>query len=155
WGINNDSQIVLYDDGPGAFAARAWWLLAWLGKREDVFVLDGGFRAWSAANLPLDTRPTAARTGNFSGSPDNSLIIEAQQLLAQLDTLAQPLLDARALPRFRGEVEPIDPVAGHIPGAICAPFTDNLAADGRFLSPVPLAERFDSQLNDRCGEPVA
>ena len=155
WGVDNDSQIVLYDDGPGAFAARAWWLLAWLGKREDVFVLDGGFKAWSAANLPLDTRPAAARTGNFSGSPDNSLIIEAQQLLAELDTLAQPLLDARALPRFRGEVEPIDPVAGHIPGAICAPFTDNLAADGRFLSPVQLRERFATLLQGHTGEVIA
>ncbi len=155
WGIDNDSQIVLYDDGPGAFAARAWWLLAWLGKHEDVFVLDGGFKAWSAASLPLDTQPAMARNGNFSGAPDNRLIIEAQQLLAQLDTLDQPLLDARALPRFRGEVEPIDPVAGHIPGAICAPFTDNLAADGRFLSPAQLRERFASLLHGYTGEVIA
>ncbi|EIK51458.1 rhodanese domain-containing protein [Stutzerimonas stutzeri TS44] len=155
WGIDDDSQIVLYDDGPGAFAARAWWLLAWLGKRDDVFVLDGGFKAWSAANLPLDTRPVVTRSGNFSGTPDDDLIIEAQQLLAELTTLDQPLLDARALPRFNGEVEPIDPVAGHIPGAICAPFTDNLAADGRFLSPAQLRERFAELLQGQSDEVIA
>lgn len=151
WGIDNDSQIVLYDDGPGAFAARAWWLLAWLGKREDVFLLDGGFKAWKEAGLPLSDQSATQQPGHFSGMPDEGLIIEAEQLLAALD---QPLLDARALPRFRGEVEPIDPVAGHIPGAICLPFTDNLAADGRFLSPSQLRQRFSPLLEGRASEQV-
>lgn len=151
WGIDNDSQIVLYDDGPGAFAARAWWLLAWLGKREDVFLLDGGFKAWKEAGLPLSDQSATQQPGHFSGTPDEGLIIEAEQLLAALD---QPLLDARALPRFRGEVEPIDPVAGHIPGAICLPFTDNLAADGRFLSPSQLRQRFSPLLEGRASEQV-
>jgi len=149
WGINNDSIVVLYDDGPGAFAARAWWLLTWLGKRDGVFILDGGLKAWHAAGLPLSLdAPTTVR-GNFSGSPDPSLVLSAEQLHKRLQNTGMTLLDARGLPRFRGEVEPIDPVAGHIPGAQCAAFTDNLGADGRFLPAEQLKQRFAEKLADR------
>lgn len=149
WGVNNDSMVVLYDDGPGTYAARAWWLLAWLGKRDGVFILDGGLKAWHAAGLPLSLdAPTTAR-GKFSGSPDSSLVLNAEQLLKRLDRPQMTLLDARGLPRFRGEVEPIDPVAGHIPGAQCAAFTDNLGADGRFLPAEQLKQRFAEKLADR------
>ena len=149
WGVNNDSMVVLYDDGPGAYAARAWWLLAWLGKRDGVFILDGGLKAWHAAGLPLSLdAPTSAR-GNFSGNPDSALVLSAEQLLKRLDRPQLTLLDARGLPRFRGEVEPIDPVAGHIPGAQCAAFTDNLGADGRFLPAEQLKQRFAEKLADR------
>lgn len=149
WGVSNDSMVVLYDDGPGAFAARAWWLLAWLGKRDGVFILDGGLKAWHAAGLPLSLdAPTTAR-GNFSGSPDPSLVLSAEQLLKRLQRPQLTLLDARGLPRFRGEVEPIDPVAGHIPGAQCAAFTDNLGADGRFLPAEQLKQRFAEKLAGR------
>lgn len=152
WGLNNDSDIVLYDDGPGAFAARAWWLLAWLGKRDGVYLLDGGFEAWREAGLPLDSSVPADMAGNFSGQPDDSLIMDATQLSSRLDTPDLPLIDARALPRFLGEVEPIDPVAGHIPGASCAPFTENLDATGRFLQPNELHARFDRLLAGRAPE---
>jgi thiosulfate/3-mercaptopyruvate sulfurtransferase len=146
WGISNDSQVVLYDDGPGAYAARAWWLLLWLGKRDDVYLLDGGLNAWQAAGLPLEsTRPQPA-AGHFNGLPDNSLVVESDELLGRLATPELTLLDARGLPRFRGEVEPIDPVAGHIPGAQCVPFVDNLGDDGRFLPPEVLRQRFTSLL---------
>ncbi|QUE74411.1 sulfurtransferase [Stutzerimonas stutzeri] len=141
-GLNNDSEVVLYDDGPGAFAARAWWLLAWLGKRSGVYLLDGGLKAWCAAGGPMSSEPAVVAPGTFEGTPDNSLLIDARQLLADLQQPGLTLLDARALPRFLGEQEPIDPVAGHIPGAQCVPFNGNLGEDGRFLSPQALEERF-------------
>ena len=141
-GVSNDSEVVLYDDGPGAFAARAWWLLAWLGKRSGVYLLDGGLKAWCAAGGPMSSEPAVVAPGNFEGTPDNSLLIDARQLLADLQQPGLTLLDARALPRFLGEQEPIDPVAGHIPGAHCVPFSGNLGEDGRFLSPQGLEERF-------------
>lgn len=150
WGVDNDSQVVLYDDGPGAYAARAWWLLAWLGKRDAVFLLDGGLKAWHAAHLPLSLDPPPQREGSFAGEPDLALLIDAEQLANRLDAPDLTLIDARALPRFRGEVEPIDPVAGHIPGAQCATFTDNLGADGRFLPPEQLRQRFDQKLAGRA-----
>lgn len=152
WGVDNDSEVVLYDDGPGAFAARAWWLLVWLGKRSAVSILDGGLKAWHAAHLPLSLDPPAKREGNFSGVPDMTLLIDARHLAKRLDDPALTLLDARALPRFRGEVEPIDPVAGHIPGAQCAAFTDNLGVDGRFLAVAQLQQRFAATLAGRAPE---
>lgn len=139
-GVDNDSRIVLYDDGPGAFAARAWWLLAWLGKRDDVYLLDGGLAAWRQAGLPLEAHECSAECGTFTGQPDPQMLIEATELSRQLADFQ--LLDARAQPRFRGDVEPLDPVAGHIPGAICAPFSENLGGDGRFLAPDQLRQRF-------------
>jgi len=149
WGLDNDSEVVLYDDGPGAYAARAWWLLAWLGKRDGVYILDGGLKAWHAAGLPLSLDPPQNGRGTFSGAPDASLLIDAQSLRHRLGEPAMTLLDARALPRFKGEVEPIDPVAGHIPGAQCAAFTDNLGADGRFLPAEQLKQRFAEKLGER------
>lgn len=149
WGIDNDSDVVLYDDGPGAYAARAWWLLAWLGKRDGVYILDGGLKAWHAAGLPLSLDPPQNSRGTFSGAPDASLVLSAQALQQCLGQSDMTLLDARALPRFKGEVEPIDPVAGHIPGARCAAFTDNLGADGRFLPADQLKQRFAEKLGER------
>lgn len=152
WGVNNDSHIVLYDDGPGAFAARAWWLLLWLGKRDNLFLLDGGFKAWQQAGLPLSTQPPANQPGNFSGQADDTLLLSAEQLQQRLGRNQLTLLDARALPRFRGEVEPLDPVAGHIPGAQCAVFTDNLDSAGHFLPPEQLRARFDALRGTRPQE---
>ncbi|KHO66147.1 sulfurtransferase [Pseudomonas flexibilis] len=152
WGVDQDSTIVLYDDGPGAFAARAWWLLAWLGKRDGVFLLDGGFQAWQAAGLPVTAQVTEPARGDFTARPDACLVVEADQLGRRLAEPGLTLIDARALPRFRGEVEPLDPVAGHIPGARCAPFTDNLGADGRFLPPEQLRQRFENLLAGRNPE---
>lgn len=152
WGIDNDSEIVLYDDGPGAYAARAWWLLAWLGKRDGVFMLDGGLKAWHAAGLPLSLDAPQTVPGRFAGQPDHSLLLDAEHLRQRLGQADLTLLDARGLPRFRGEVEPIDPVAGHIPGAQCAAFTDNLGEDGCFLAVDRLKQRFAQKLAGRSPE---
>lgn len=149
WGVNNDSDIVLYDDGPGAFAARAWWLLAWLGKRDRVWLLDGGLKAWREADLGLTDSSATPALGNFNGQADAQAVLSAGQLQQRLNEPQLCLLDARALPRFRGEVEPLDPVAGHIPGAHCAVFTDNLDGNGRFLLPALLQQRFAALLGER------
>lgn len=152
WGVHNHSQIVLYDDGPGAFAARAWWLLLWLGKREGVYLLDGGINGWQAAGLPLEQEQSQPAAGSFQGAPDNSLILAADELLQRLAEPDMTLLDARGLPRFRGEIEPIDPVAGHIPGAQCAAFIGNLGNDGCFLSAQALHQRFAALIGPRPPE---
>ncbi|TIH08401.1 sulfurtransferase [Pseudomonas leptonychotis] len=149
WGLESDSDVVLYDDGPGAFAARAWWLLAWLGKRDNVYLLDGGLKAWREASGALTHDLPTVAPGTFTGSADASLLVSAAQLQQRLGDSQLTLLDARGLPRFKGEVEPIDPVAGHIPGAQCAAFTDNLDSDGHFLSPQQLRQRFAAQLGER------
>jgi thiosulfate/3-mercaptopyruvate sulfurtransferase len=149
WGINSDSEIVLYDDGPGAYAARAWWLLAWLGKRDGVFILDGGLKAWHAAGFPLSLDAPVMEPGTLTGTPDNRLLLDAEHLQKRLDQPGLTLIDARGLPRFRGEAEPIDPIAGHIPGAQCAAFTENLGSDGRFLPAEQLRQRFAAKLQDR------
>ncbi|WP_457787503.1 sulfurtransferase [Pseudomonas sp. PL-6] len=144
WGLRAGSQVVLYDDGPGAFAAHAWWLLLWLGKRDGLYLLDGGLKAWREAGLALDRRQPTPTPGDFAGQADASLLVDAEQLTRRLGSADLCLLDARALPRFRGDVEPLDPVAGHIPGAQCAAFTDNLDADGYFLPAEQLRARFDA-----------
>jgi thiosulfate/3-mercaptopyruvate sulfurtransferase len=149
WGINQDSDIVLYDDGPGAFAARGWWLLAWLGKRDGVYLLDGGLKAWHAAGQSLSLDAPGSTRGHFTGQADHSLLVSAEQLQARLTWEQMTLIDARAEARFRGEVEPIDPVAGHIPGAQCAAFNENLGADGRFLPAEQLKQRFAAKLGGR------
>lgn len=152
WGISDARTVVLYDDGPAAFAARAWWLLAWLGKREGVYLLDGGFQAWQAAGLPLSDQVDTHPRGTFRARPDAGLVIDADTLRERLRDERLTLLDARALPRFRGEVEPLDALAGHIPGAQCAPFADNLDGDGRFLTAGQLRQRFERLLDGRRPE---
>ncbi|MEE4074029.1 MULTISPECIES: sulfurtransferase [Pseudomonas] len=152
WGISNDSDIVLYDDGPGMYAARAWWLLAWLGKREGVYLLDGGLKAWHASGLPLSLDAPGGEPGDFTGEPDMSLVLSASRLQGRLGRPEMTLIDARAEARFRGEVEPIDPVAGHIPGAQCVAFNENLGPDGRFLPPEQLKQRFAEKLQGRPAE---
>ncbi|WP_417776830.1 sulfurtransferase [Stutzerimonas xanthomarina] len=148
-GLNNDSEVVLYDDGPGAFAARAWWLLAWLGKRSGVYMLDGGLKAWRDAGGLVTAESANVPPGQFDGTPDDDLLISAQQLTERLGQPGLTLIDARALPRFLGEQEPIDPVAGHIPGARCVPFSENLDATGHFLPSDQLRSRFDRLLTDQ------
>jgi thiosulfate/3-mercaptopyruvate sulfurtransferase len=135
-GVDDDDQVVVYDDAAGAFAARAWWCLRWLGHRA-VAVLDGGLDAWPR---PLTTTIPAPPPGNFSIRPALTRIVDAAALTG--DPGRYRLLDARTVERFRGEVEPIDPVAGHIPGAVCMPFQDNLDERGYFRPAAELQARF-------------
>ena len=138
WGINRQSSIVCYDQNAGAFAGRLWWLLRWLGH-DDVKVLDGGMDAWLAAGHRTSTKPAVVEPGDFDAGEPLTKTVQA----TSLPDPAIKLLDARETARYRGEVEPIDPVAGHIPGAVSVPFMDNLAA-GQFRSPEQLRQRFES-----------
>ncbi|MFF8957321.1 sulfurtransferase [Streptomyces sp. NPDC014894] len=136
-GVSADTPVVVYDGSQGWAAARAWWLLRWAGHR-DVRVLDGGLAAWDG---PLETDSPAPPEGDFVPAPGALPLLGADGA-AEL-ARSGLLLDARAGERYRGEVEPIDAVAGHIPGALSAPTTENLDADGRYLPAARLAERFE------------
>lgn len=148
WGIGNDSQIVAYDAQGGQFAARLWWLARWLGHRR-VAVLDGGWPAWLAAGGSTETVTTVRAPGNFSAGASLASVVTADELLAALDRTDRLLLDARMPERYRGEQEPIDPVAGHIPGALNRPWQHNLAPDQRFKSPAELKADFTALLVGR------
>ncbi|MFJ5927321.1 sulfurtransferase [Kitasatospora sp. NPDC092948] len=138
-GVTTTRPVVAYDAGPSLSAARAWWLLRWAGH-PDVKVLDGGLAGWLAAGNALSTGTPASGDGDFTVDPGHLPTVDATGA-AELARTGL-LLDARAGERYRGETEPIDPRAGHIPGATSAPTTENLATDGRFLPPADLAARF-------------
>jgi thiosulfate/3-mercaptopyruvate sulfurtransferase len=139
-GIGREHEIVAYDDAGGWVAARLWWMLDNLGH-DRVAVLDGGWQAWVAADLPVSTEAPAYPSAKpWSVPSDWRGTIDRALLKERLGTLT--LLDARGAPRYRGDTEPIDPVAGHIPTAINAPTDGNLGPDGRFLPPAELAARF-------------
>jgi thiosulfate/3-mercaptopyruvate sulfurtransferase len=152
-GVSNDRPVVVYDDWAGRAAARCWWLLRWAGH-DDVRVLDGGLAAWRAGGHPTTTDEPPRRTGDFTARPGQLPVLEADDVLAFAD--AQVLVDARAPERFRGEVEPVDPVAGHIPGAVNVPTGANLTEDGRFRSPEELAKLYphDTEVAAYCGSGV-
>lgn len=140
FGWTPQAGVVAYDDAGGALAAaRLWWMLDLIGARE-VAVLDGGLGAWKAAGLPLEANSPSRAATDVAVAFDTSKIVYSEQL-HELRRIPQTLiLDARAAPRFRGENETIDPIAGHIPGARNRPFADNLLADGRFKPAALLRE---------------
>ena len=129
-GVGAATQVVVYDDAQGMIAGRLWWLLRWLGHAR-VAVLDGGLQAWQAANQPLSQEMPLLRPTNF-GAMANDAMVDADYVQAFLQTSRMYLVDARSPDRFRGENETIDPVGGHIPGAVNRFFRDNLQADGCF-----------------------
>ncbi|MEW5754821.1 MAG: sulfurtransferase [Pseudomonadota bacterium] len=145
WGIDGRVQVVAYDDSGGPFAARLWWLLRWLGH-EHVAVLDGGWRHWVAARLPVCDAQCAPVARSFTPQPRPYLAVDADDVLRALDDPAIKLLDARAADRYRGENETLDPKAGHIPGALSAPFMGNLDSAGRFLDQESLRARYRALL---------
>ncbi|GHE45081.1 sulfurtransferase [Streptosporangium violaceochromogenes] len=140
-GVSGSRTVVVYDEADSTAAARAWWTLRHFGH-PDVRVLDGGLRAWISEGLPLAEGEQAARAGDFVARPGAMSVLDA----AEAGRLAADgvLLDARAPERYRGEVEPVDPVAGHIPGAVSAPTGGNVEAAGRFHLPDFLRERFNT-----------
>jgi len=153
WGVGPDTAVVAYDDCGGMSAARLWWLLRWIGH-EAVRVLDGGFAAWRAAGAPIEEGPdeeVVPASTPLVARPGSMPTVTAEDILAGRVPV---LLDARAPERFRGEVEPVDPVAGHIPGARNVPTAGNLGDDGRFRSADELRARFLAA-GVVPGEPVA
>ncbi|MFW6774351.1 sulfurtransferase [Nocardioides sp. CPCC 205120] len=151
WGVRAGTPVVAYDASGNLAAARAWWLLRWAGI-TDVRLLDGGLAAWCAAGGELHTDDVVPEPGDVELRPGALPTLELGEVAAFPD--AGVLLDARAVERFRGEVEPVDPRAGHVPGARSAPTTENLDAEGRFLPPEVLRARF-AALGATDGAPVA
>ena len=142
WGISPATQVVAYDADVGLYAARLWWLLRWAGHRA-VAVLDGGYRAWLAAGLRATTEIPTRTPTKYVVKPDRSAWLDTHEVAERITRSNWRLLDARAPERFAGEVEPLDAVAGHIPGAVNHPYALNLGANGRLLGADELAARFD------------
>lgn len=148
-GFTPDMQAVVYDRQNSSYCGRLWWMLKWIGH-EAVAVLDGGLQAWEAADGALASNTEAPRPASrFSAGPEKAVLIDSARVLAQLGRPGQTLLDARAAPRFRGEVEPLDPVAGHIPGAINRPFNLNFNTNGKFKPADELRTEFTALLAGR------
>lgn len=131
WGVANSKQVVVYDDSFGSMAVRLWWLLRWLGH-DAVALLEGGFPSWARQGRALDAEPPAIKPAEFHPAPDDSLWVGSNAMLAALQARAV-IIDARPEERFSGLFEPLDKVAGHIPGSINSPFEDNLDERGNFL----------------------
>lgn len=146
-GITADTQIVAYDDANGAIAARLWWLARWLGHRQSA-VLDGGWQGWVNEDLPITADPATPVKRHFTPHRDDALLISASEVLA-IANGRKPgkLLDARAAERFQGRNETLDPVAGHIPGAVNLPFAGNVEITGRFKRPAELHKRIEIALD--------
>jgi len=157
-GVSDDRPVVVYDDADSTAAARAWWLLRYFGH-QSVRVLDGGFRAWTAAGYPSESPVYHGAIGDFTARPGHLGLLDADGAAAA--ARAGLLLDARAGERYRGEAEHVDPVAGHIPGAVSAPTSENVNPDGTFKPVADLAARFqalgangDREVAAYCGSGV-
>jgi len=154
FGIDSSVQVVAYDDVGGALAAgRVWWLLRWLGQTS-VAVLDGGWQEWLKKGLPVSSGVETRKPRKFVPQPRNELIVSSVEIDAIRQDPGYKVLDARSADRFRGENETIDPVAGHIPGAISAPYAGNLNPDSTFLSDKILADRYRKLVSGVSGDHV-
>jgi thiosulfate/3-mercaptopyruvate sulfurtransferase len=161
WGVGEHTQVVVYDDSFGAIAVRLWWLLRWLGH-DAVALLDGGLPKWQREGKPMTPQVPDMRPTIFSARPNHAMWVDAQDVRKALEHKQAILLDARAEVRFTGDREPIDPVAGHIPGAINLPFEDNLDLGGNLLPPAALRKFYQgilqghpaSQVIHMCGSGI-
>jgi thiosulfate/3-mercaptopyruvate sulfurtransferase len=151
-GIDDAKQVVVYDQGPGMYAARLWWMLQWLGH-EAAAVLDGGYARWTAEKRPVTTDVPGPRPAVFEAKRVLPTV-SATGVAASLPRHTLLLMDARAAERFRGDNEPMDPVAGHIPGALNRPYTRNVKPDGTFRSARELRGEFDAMLHGRSVDDV-
>ena len=158
-GVTERSTVVAYDDVGGQFAARLWWLCCWVGL-QNVSLLDGGVQHWVASGNKLDTAVPQAKPAPFVGHGDALMVMRVNELLPRIQTSGLTLIDARAPERYRGDVEPIDPVAGHIPGAVNRFFKENLNADFTMKPPQVLHDAFasivkaGSEVVHQCGSGV-
>lgn len=147
WGIDHTRQVIAYDDAGGAMAARLWWLLRWLGH-DAVAVLDGGINRWREEQRPLTAEPPRVERAEFSPQVDHDAWVGSDFIERNLTEQENIVLDARVAERFSGKVEPIDPVAGHIPDALNRPFDRNLDARGEFRPAATLRDAFREMLPD-------
>lgn len=146
-GVDADKQVVAYDQDGGMYASRLWWMLRWLGH-ESAAVLNGGWAAWNAAGYPVSDERVEAKPATFKARVRDDLWLTSDQLVSALEANQVRLIDARGAPRFRGETEPLDPVAGHVPGAVNLPFMGSLDERGHFKDAQALKERFESVIGD-------
>ena len=147
WGIGQQTQVVVYDSQGGAIASRLWWMLRWLGHSK-VALLDGGLQAWLESGLPLSQELNQYPRAELLSFTDQQVHYSVDEIETKLANKEILLLDARDAARFRGEVEPIDLIAGHIPGAVNLPYAGNLDAQGRFLTAQALRDRFHKMLHN-------
>lgn len=147
WGIDDSKQLVVYDDAFGAMAARLWWLLRWLGH-DAVALLDGGLPRWQREGHPLSHELPTVKPAEFTARQRDALWVDAGTVAAAVKNDRRLVIDARGEERFNGEIEPLDSVAGHIPGAVNLPFEDNLHVSGRFSSPAELQRLYMDILQD-------
>ena len=160
-GVRNGVQVVGYDDNAGVYPSRLWWMLKWLGH-DAVAVLDGGLNAWLKAGQPTTTEVPPARPANFTAQV-RDINVDADYVMAHLNSADMLVIDARANDRFRGENETIDPVGGHIPGAVNRLFRTNVDSDGLFRQPEALKQEFESLIGStpvanvvhQCGSGVS
>lgn len=153
WGIDNNSQVVVYDDVSGAFAGRLWWLLRYLGHNK-VAVLEGGYNHWQKLSFLITTVLPSIKPSIFRVYPSENSMLNALEVQNGLAQKAICLIDARTPERYRGKNEPIDPVAGHIPGAVNRPFQSNLDRNGLFLSASALRRQFNMLIGDKNPQQV-
>ena len=148
-GFSNEMQAVVYDRNDAGYCGRLWWMLKWAGH-EAVAVLDGGLQAWQAAGGELTDREEPSHfQSNYALGPERRSLTTTNDVLGGLDKGVQTIIDARATRRFRGEFEPFDPVAGHIPGALNRPATQNIGPDGKFRPAAQLKAEFEQLLAGR------
>ncbi len=148
WGINKDTQVIAYDDISGAFAARLWWMMRWVGH-ENVAVLNGGMQQWAHQGYLLNQDEVEFEEGNFTGSANMEWLVDVDTVRAELDANNITLIDARAADRFTGKDKNIDPVPGHVPGAYNLPFGGNLNKEGLFETTDTINQRFASIIQDQ------
>lgn len=153
WGIDGSKQVVVYDDTFGAMAVRLWWLLKWLGH-DAVALLNGAYPKWVREHRPLSSEHHETTATTFVARVRNELVVSAEELQARLADKHCVLIDARAEERFSGEVEPLDKVAGHIPGAVNRPYDDNLAISGELMSAEELQEEYHELLSEHAAKEV-
>lgn len=151
-GIGNLSKVVVYDQGSSMFVGRLWWMLKWLGH-DEVYVLDGGFAQWQKDGLPVETAVSSRTKSQFIPRVRDEMRVTVDGVLKAISNPNRRIIDARAAERYRGEVEPVDPVAGHIPGALNRAFAHNLR-DGKFKPAAELRAEFDALLAGRAPESI-
>lgn len=154
WGIDSTTQVIVYDNSGGMMAARLWWLLRWMGHAS-VALLDGGLPRWQREGHPLTTALPVLTPRTFVPGPPLEQPVSSEELLSRLDDTDHLLIDVRAAERFRGEVEPLDRVAGHIPWAINLPLQNNLDGEGNFLPAAELQHYYANALGNRAPHHIA
>lgn len=153
WGIDSKTQVVVYDDACGSFAGRLWWILNWLGH-ERVAVLNGGLNYWEQNNYPTTKDLPQIQPANFIANPDMSMVVDTtrlEQLLASSNIL---LIDVRDPQRYQGLLEPIDKIAGHVPGAVNVPWKSNIDENGLYLTPPQLSSIYKNLIKDNTDKDV-